>query len=50
MSPASIAMSVPVPMAIPTSACGHIRGIFKGYKELKRAGFKDIELIENVTM
>ena len=29
---------VPDYIAIPTSACGHIRGIFKGYKELKEAG------------
>jgi threonine synthase len=25
-------------IAVPTSACGHIRGIFKGYKELHEAG------------
>lgn len=25
-------------IAVPTSACGHIRGIFKGFKELKKAG------------
>jgi threonine synthase len=29
---------VPDYIAIPTSACGHIRGIFKGYRELKAAG------------
>ncbi|MFA5850882.1 MAG: threonine synthase [Bacteroidales bacterium] len=29
---------VPDYIAIPTSACGHVRGIFKGYNELKRAG------------
>ncbi|MEN6618822.1 MAG: threonine synthase [Rikenellaceae bacterium] len=29
---------VPDYIAIPTSACGHIRGVFKGYKELKQAG------------
>lgn len=32
---------VPDYIAIPTSACGHIRGIFKGYKELKQAGIID---------
>lgn len=26
-------------IAIPTSACGHIRGIFKGFKELQAAGY-----------
>ncbi|MCF7832209.1 MAG: threonine synthase [Candidatus Marinimicrobia bacterium] len=26
-------------IAIPTSACGHIRGVFKGFVELKQAGF-----------
>mgnify|MGYP006421782147 CR=1 FL=1 len=26
-------------IAVPTSACGHIRGIFKGFKELKKAGY-----------
>ena len=26
-------------IAIPTSACGHIRGVFKGFVELKHAGF-----------
>lgn len=30
---------VPDYIAVPTSACGHIRGIFKGYKELKKAGY-----------
>lgn len=30
--------SVPDYIAVPTSACGHIRGIFKGYKELFEAG------------
>jgi threonine synthase len=29
---------VPDFIAVPTSACGHIRGIFKGYKELYEAG------------
>jgi len=29
---------IPDYIAIPTSACGHIRGIFKGYQELKQAG------------
>lgn len=29
---------VPDYIAVPTSACGHIRGIFKGYKELFVAG------------
>ncbi len=29
---------VPDYIAVPTSACGHIRGIFKGYRELKEAG------------
>lgn len=29
---------VPDYIAVPTSACGHIRGIFKGYRELLRAG------------
>jgi len=30
--------SVPDYFAIPTSACGHVRGIFKGYRELREAG------------
>jgi len=29
---------VPDYIAVPTSACGHIRGLFKGYLELQRAG------------
>ena len=29
---------VPDYIAVPTSACGHIRGIFKGYRELHQAG------------
>ncbi len=29
---------VPDYIVIPTSACGHIRGIFKGYRELQHAG------------
>jgi len=29
---------VPDYIAVPTSACGHIRGIFKGYRELFKAG------------
>jgi threonine synthase len=29
---------VPDYIAVPTSACGHIRGLFKGYVELYRAG------------
>ncbi len=32
---------VPDYIAVPTSACGHIRGIFKGYKELRLAGITD---------
>jgi len=28
-------------IAIPTSACGHIRGVFKGFVELKKAGYID---------
>ncbi|MFP3860889.1 MAG: threonine synthase [Bacteroidales bacterium] len=30
---------VPEYIAVPTSACGHIRGIFKGFCELKEAGY-----------
>lgn len=30
--------TVPDYIAVPTSACGHIRGVFKGYKELLQAG------------
>ncbi len=29
---------VPDYIAVPTSACGHVRGIFKGYRELYQAG------------
>ncbi len=29
---------VPDYIVVPTSACGHIRGIFKGFRELKKAG------------
>ena len=29
---------VPDYLAVPTSACGHIRGLFKGYRELRAAG------------
>ena len=36
-----LAGTVPDYIAVPTSACGHIRGIFKGYNELKQAGFID---------
>ncbi len=32
---------IPDYIAIPTSACGHVRGVFKGYIELKRAGIID---------
>ncbi len=32
---------VPDFIAAPTSACGHIRGIFKGYRELMEAGLTD---------
>jgi threonine synthase len=32
---------VPGFIAVPTSACGHLRGIFKGYRELKEAGITD---------
>jgi threonine synthase len=29
---------VPDYIAVPTSACGHLRGLFKGYRELRAAG------------
>lgn len=29
---------IPDFIAVPTSACGHIRGLFKGYQELKESG------------
>jgi threonine synthase len=29
---------IPDYIAVPTSACGHVRGIFKGYRELQEAG------------
>jgi threonine synthase len=32
---------VPEYIAVPTSACGHIRGLFKGFHELHRAGLCD---------
>ena len=32
---------VPDFIAVPTSACGHVRGIFKGYRELMEAGLTD---------
>jgi len=32
---------VPDFIAVPTSACGHIRGLFKGYRELREAGLID---------
>jgi len=32
---------VPGFIAVPTSACGHLRGVFKGYRELKEAGLID---------
>jgi threonine synthase len=31
--------NIPDFIAVPTSACGHIRGLFKGFKELKEAGY-----------
>jgi threonine synthase len=31
--------NLPDYIAIPTSACGHIRGVFKGFVELKQAGY-----------
>ncbi|MFO8233871.1 MAG: threonine synthase [Bacteroidales bacterium] len=31
--------NIPDYIAVPTSACGHIRGIFKGFRELKAAGY-----------
>jgi len=31
--------NLPDYIAIPTSACGHIRGVFKGFVELKKAGY-----------
>lgn len=33
--------TVPDYIAVPTSACGHIRGLFKGYRELMAAGLAD---------
>ena len=33
--------NIPEYIAVPTSACGHIRGIFKGFRELKEAGYID---------
>lgn len=33
--------TIPDYIAVPTSACGHIRGIFKGFRELKEAGYTD---------
>ena len=30
--------SVPEYVAVPTSACGHCRGLFKGFRELRQAG------------
>lgn len=30
---------LPEYIAVPTSACGHIRGIFKGFRELREAGY-----------
>jgi threonine synthase len=34
-----LGLDVPEYIAIPTSACGHIRGVFKGFKELLEAGY-----------
>ncbi len=31
--------NLPDYIAVPTSACGHIRGLFKGFRELKKAGY-----------
>jgi threonine synthase len=31
--------NIPDYIAVPTSACGHIRGIFKGFRELMEAGY-----------
>jgi threonine synthase len=36
-----LAGRVPDFIAVPTSTCGHIRGIFKGYQELLAAGLVD---------
>jgi threonine synthase len=36
-----LAGEVPDYIAVPTSACGHIRGLFKGYRELLAAGLID---------
>lgn len=33
--------NLPDYIAIPTSACGHIRGVFKGFLELRKAGIID---------
>jgi threonine synthase len=33
--------AVPDFIAVPTSACGHIRGLFKGFRELLEAGITD---------
>lgn len=32
---------VPDYITVPTSACGNVRGLFKGYRELKQAGITD---------